>query len=79
MLFRSQWENAFLQGNTLGLGLGTTDYAYDYVTPTAMGLEVWYLWQISDQIGIQPAFFWLQNQYGYPDTVGALVRTTFKF
>ena len=74
-----QWEDALVKGNTLGLAVGSTDYASDFMMPTAMGFEVWYLWQISDQIGIQPAFFWLQNQYGYPDTVGALVRTTFKF
>jgi len=74
-----QWDDALVKGNTLGLAVGSTDYAYDFVAPTAIGLEAWYLWQISDQIGIQPAFFWLQNQYGYPNTVGALLRTTFKF
>lgn len=74
-----QWENALVKGNTLGFAIGSTDYASDFVMPTAVGFEAWYLWQITDQIGVQPAVFWLQNQYGYPDTVGALVRTTFKF
>jgi poly(A) polymerase len=64
-----------------GIDPGLVDQrAADVVhTLKAAGFEAWYLWQITDQIGVQPAFFWLQNQYGYPDTVGALVRTTFKF
>jgi len=74
-----QWEDAFFKANTLGFAVGSIDYASDFLGPYAVGFEAWYLWQITDQIGIQPAFFWLQNQYGYPDTLGALVRTTFRF
>ncbi|MCU0528488.1 MAG: iron uptake porin [Cyanobium sp. Prado107] len=43
-----------------------------------IGVELWYKWQVTDNISVTPAFFWLENT-GVDDTFGGLLKTTFKF
>ena len=43
-----------------------------------LAYELWYKFQVTDNISVTPAFFWIEND-GASDTYGGLVKTTFKF
>jgi hypothetical protein len=43
-----------------------------------LAYELWYKFQVTDNISVTPAFFWIGND-GVDDTFGGLVKTTFKF
>jgi len=43
-----------------------------------LAYELWYKFQVTDNISVTPAFFWIGND-GVDDTYGGLVKTTFKF
>ncbi|MEO1003994.1 MAG: iron uptake porin, partial [Cyanobacteria bacterium J06638_7] len=89
-----QWADMFIQGNALGMALGSvgqidkgncansTCTASVWVDGTDgdnnLAYELWYKWQVTDNISVTPAFFWVQNS-GVDDTFGGLVKTTFKF
>jgi len=79
-----QWADAFMKGNAFGIGLGDNNSVAQN-----FGLEVWYKFQVTDNISVTPAFFWIQNG-GYDfsanagagssaDIYGAVLKTTFKF
>jgi len=104
-----EWEDAFIDGNSLGFAFGqatkVTEVDRDATSyPTApanndvdddnMAFEWWYRIQVSDNITVTPAIFYLANPYGdQTDTrtganedddadfnnLGALVKTTFRF
>jgi len=75
-----QWADLFMKGNALGIGLGESNSAI-----SNFGLEVWYKFQVTDNISVTPAIFWIQNGgIDYPaattaDMYGAVLKTTFKF
>jgi len=77
-----QWADAFMKGNAFGIGLGEQNS-----TLSNFGLEVWYKFQVTDNISVTPAFFWIQNGgvdysdpgQGLADMYGAVLKTTFKF
>jgi hypothetical protein len=79
-----QWADLFMKGNALGIGLGESNSDV-----SNFGLEVWYKFQVTDNISVTPAFFWIQNggltNYGAvngpvtADMYGAVLKTTFKF
>ena len=77
-----QWNDAFVKGNALGMAYGDTQvggtdsgqYAY----------ELFYKFQVTDNISVTPAFFWINANGGNfsannTDSVGGLIKTTFKF
>ena len=79
-----QWADLFMKGNALGIGLGESNSGL-----SNFGLEVWYKFQVTDNISVTPAIFWIQNG-GYDfqsnggagataDMYGAVLKTTFKF
>ena len=73
------WNNAFIDGNNLGFGIGTAETHRDdngYDDPLAW--EVFYNFAVSDNIKITPAFFSIEKD-GKEEVNGALVKTTFKF
>ncbi|KZR74421.1 iron uptake porin [Prochlorococcus marinus] len=99
-----QWEDAFFEGNVLGAAVGQptflSDIEYDanlhdsdFVADGNYAFEFWYKFQVTDNISVTPAIFYLSrpfggitngqrsgNAYGYTFTnFGGLVRTTFKF
>jgi hypothetical protein len=91
-----QWSDAFMKGNALGmaigsagetaLGVGTGGVWRDTAgAGDTLAYELWYKFQVTDNISVTPAIFWIQNDsvVGIPnsgdDSVGALVKTTFKF
>ncbi|MBM5825305.1 MAG: porin [Cyanobacteria bacterium M_surface_10_m2_119] len=90
-----QWADAFMQGNALGMALGSAGSAdkgkcarFGGANCTGgiwlpngqetLAYELWYKFQVTDNISVTPAFFWVQND-GVDDTYGGLVKTTFKF
>ena len=79
-----QWADLFMKGNALGIGLGESN-----ADISNFGLEVWYKFQVTDNISVTPAFFWIQNggvdfsanggAGATADMYGAVLKTTFKF
>ncbi len=86
-----QWSDVLAKGNALGLAIGQPIFATALSggeTPRDGGvaLEAWYKWQVSDQIAITPAIFYLSRPLGQDtpagesfNQLGGLVKTTFRF
>ena len=85
------WTDAFMKGNKLGLGFGSySSYATevkggsDDSDDVPFAIEGWYDFQVTDNITVTPAVFYITNadgdaQVDGADSLGALVKTTFKF
>ncbi len=98
-----QWADAFLKGNYAGMAVGQPTFvtswdnnsnwnnASDFVADGNYAWEWWYMFQITDNISVTPAFFYLSRPLGYNTTgfvsntdgtfnnFGGLIKTTFKF
>ena len=75
----AMWNDAFREGNNLGLALGTAETHRDdsgYDDPLAW--EAFYEVAINDSVTITPAVFNIEKN-GADDVSGALVKTTFSF
>jgi len=75
----AMWNDAFRDGNNLGLAIGTAETHRDdsgYDDPLAW--EAFYEVAINDSIKITPALFTVEKN-GADDVSGALVKTTFSF
>jgi len=85
------WKDAFMEGNKLGLGFGSySSYATEVKdagsdqSDVPFAIEGWYDFQVTDNITVTPAVFYITNADGKEqpdgaDSLGALVKTTFKF
>ena len=88
-----QWSDVGMKGNALGMAFGTSGQTQGGL-PTTRGIvtdngfsnfayELWYKFQVTDNISVTPAFFWIENEASLTtsgdDTYGALIKTTFKF
>jgi len=87
-----QWADVGMKGNALGMALGSAgsagkgECANTICTgglwledgEDTLAYELWYKFQVTDNISVTPAFFWVGNNEA-DDTYGALVKTTFKF
>jgi len=87
-----QWVDAFVKGNVLGMAIGTAGQIGQGSCGTALcpgGLwaedgedtlayELWYKFQVTDNITVTPAFFYIEMS-GADDTYGGLIKTTFRF
>jgi hypothetical protein len=98
-----QWADAFLKGNTLGMAIGqptfVTSLEYrnnpnksDFVADGNYAWEWWYQFQVTDNISVTPAIYYLSRPYGELtngtlsgnrsakfNNFGGLLKTTFKF
>jgi hypothetical protein len=86
-----QWEDAFAKGNVLGMAFGQPPFATSLNgggTPQDgnYALEGWYKIQVTDQISVTPALFYLSRPLGANtpagqsfDQLGALIKTRFRF
>ena len=88
------WTDVFLEGNALGYAVGQPQFVFDVergdVDDAGYAMELWYSIQVTDNIQITPAVYWLSRPFG-DDTrnvngdykslgvVGGLIQTTFKF
>jgi hypothetical protein len=89
-----QWTDMFVKGNALGMAIGSagqnnsgkcgdpnvicTGGIWTDGGDDTLAYELWYKFQVTDNISVTPAFFWIEND-GADDTFGGLVKTTFKF
>jgi len=77
------WDDAFYNGNTLGVAMGTSeDHVDDPWEDDPLTYEVFYEISVSDNITITPAIFHVGGQGSRKQTAplsGGLVKTTFTF
>ena len=86
------WNDAFIEGNRLGVGFGSySSYAQEVKGMSSddesnFAIEAYYDFQVSDNIRVTPAVFYVDNAFGKASVsddaankLGALVQTTFKF
>ncbi len=78
------WADAFMKGNALGFAIGEAD-----TNVNQLAVELFYKFQVTDNISVTPAIFWIQNGGvdfaandglgRIDDSFGAVLKTTFKF
>lgn len=81
------WKDVFDKGNAFGVAVGqptfVTSVANGNVNDSNYAFEAYYKMQVTDNVAVTPAIFYLSNPRGQLDrnlnTFGALVQTTFKF
>ena len=88
------WNDAFLDGNALGYAVGQPRFVTeverkgdnDFVADGNYAMELWYKFQVTDNIAVTPSVYWLSRPYGFdtPDdksvgVFGGVVQTVFKF
>jgi hypothetical protein len=64
-----EWADAFKEGNTLGFGIGGPEWVTSQVNGAApndgnMAMELWYKFQVTDNIAVTPAIFYLSRPFG---------------
>jgi hypothetical protein len=86
-----QWDDAFMQGNALGMAVGQAPFATSLKggeTPNDGNYvwEWWYKVQVTDNIAVTPALFYLSRPLGgdTPDgksfnQLGGLIKTSYRF
>jgi hypothetical protein len=98
-----QWADAFMKGNTLGMAVGQPTFVTswdndsdinggsDFVADGNYAWEWWYQFQVTDNISVTPALYYLSRPLGFAtnnlndgsdgtfNNFGGLVKTTFKF
>ncbi|QEY32903.1 porin [Synechococcus sp. RSCCF101] len=88
-----QWRDVFIEGNDLGFAVGQPQFVTslkggDTPFDGNYAWELWYQFQVTDNIAITPALFYLSRPQGnltgptYDNNFsvfGGLVQTTFKF
>ena len=83
-----QWKDVFVKGNQAGFAVGSPLYvasssaSASEQTPGFM-YQIHYKYQVSNNISITPAIFWIDNNYNDlnagSSTWGGVIQTTFKF
>ena len=92
------WKDAFMRGNLLGFAIGQPQFETDREDGTPddgnYAMELYYQFQVTDNIAVTPAVFYLSRPYGELtgtsnaygskggdsfNTFGYLVKTTFRF
>ena len=73
------WNDAFIEGNNLGLAIGTAEtHRYDSGYDAPLAWEAFYQVPINDSMTITPSVFTIERD-GADDVKGALIKTTFNF
>ena len=93
------WNDAFMDGNALGYAVGQPQFVYeveddtndDFVADGNYAMELWYKFQVTDNISVTPSVYWLSRPNGNSTAMdsdgdyetfgvlGGLVQTVFKF
>ena len=76
-----QWQDAFVAGNTAGVAVGQAPSAETAGVSDATMLEFFYKFQVTDNISITPALFYVDGNQRYQDSskFGGIVQTRFAF
>ena len=72
-----QWKDAFIKGNSAGMAVGQPSFVTSLrngATPQDgnYAWEWWYKFQVTDNISVSPAIFYLSN----PSSAGAATSST---
>lgn len=75
-----QWSDVFAQGNSAGIAVGQPGNSENVSEDAAM-LEVFYKFQVTDNISITPALFYVSNNQRFQgeSAWGGVVQTKFTF
>jgi hypothetical protein len=75
-----QWSDVFAQGNSAGVAVGQPGNSENISQDSTM-LEVFYKYQVTDNISITPAIFYVSNNQRFQNesSFGGVVQTKFKF
>lgn len=75
-----QWSDVFAQGNSAGIAVGQPGNS-ENVSEDATMLEVFYKFQVTDNISITPALFYVSNNQRFQgeSSVGGVIQTKFTF
>ena len=76
-----QWSDVFVPGNSAGVAVGQAPSAETAGVSDATMLEIFYKYQVTDNISITPALFYVDNNQRYQDSSkwGGVVQTKFTF
>ncbi|MFM9110315.1 MAG: iron uptake porin, partial [Prochlorococcaceae cyanobacterium] len=90
-----QWADMFMKGNALGMAFGQPTFITDasrdknnrvFSTDGNFAWEWWYKFQVTDNISVTPAIYYLSRPLGgltgnnaTLNNFGGLIKTTFKF
>ena len=76
-----QWSDVFVDGNSAGIAVGQAPTAETAGVDDATMLEIFYKFQVSDNISITPALFYVDNNQRYQDSSkwGGVIQTKFTF
>ena len=77
----AQWDDVFLAGNSAGIAVGNPPNSQNVIDDALM-VEMFYKYQVTDNISVTPAVFYISNdadQRGNSSEWGGVIQTTFKF
>ena len=76
-----QWDDAFIEGNSAGFAVGMPPFEDGDDSDEAWLYEIFYKFQVTDNISITPALFYGTNVASNDgdDAWGGVIQTTFKF
>ena len=76
-----QWNDAFVAGNAAGIAVGQAPSAETAGVSDATMLEFFYKFQVTDNISITPALFYVDSNQRYQDSNkwGGVIQTKFTF
>ena len=76
-----QWSDVFVNGNTAGVAVGQAPTADTKGVNDATLLEIFYKFQVTDNVSITPALFYVDNNQRYEnsDKWGGVIQTKFTF
>ena len=76
-----QWSDVFAKGNSAGVAVGQAPSANTAGVDDATMLEIFYKFQVTDNISITPALFYVDNNQRYEDSSkwGGVIQTKFTF
>jgi hypothetical protein len=76
-----QWSDVFVTGNSAGIAVGQAPTAETAGVEDATMLEFFYKFQVTDNISITPALFYVDNNQRYQDSskFGGIIQTKFTF
>jgi len=76
-----QWSDVFVTSNSAGIAVGQAPTAETGGVDNATMLEIFYKFQVTDNISITPALFYVDNNQRYQDSNkwGGVVQTKFTF
>ena len=76
-----QWSDVFVAGNSAGIAVGQAPSAETAGVSDATMIEIFYKYQVTDNISITPALFYVDNNQRYQNSSkwGGVIQTKFTF